>query len=82
MSQRNRALPRTPWPKLEITDDYEYDPEEVKALPESIKSGHLIEIKGQKQYFYCNLCQVELNSYVTMESHLVGEKHNRLFDLQ
>ena len=77
MSQRNRALPRTPWPKLEITDDYEYDPEEVKALPESIKSGHLIEIKGQKQYFYCNLCQVELNSYVTMESHLVGEKHNK-----
>lgn len=77
MSQRSRTAPRTPWPKLEITDDYDYDPEEVKALPESVKSGHLVEIKGQKQYFYCNLCQVELNSYVTMESHVVGEKHNK-----
>ena len=56
------------------------DPSEVNfmqeyGLPTSFSGGAIVQKKGEKHCFKCDICLVELNSEETMIAHKNGQKH-------
>ena len=48
-------------------------------LPRALETGAgaRVRIKGKKQFFYCDLCRVQLSSEETMISHVSGTPHRK-----
>jgi len=68
------------WARKQEEKGHERKMNLLQDIPQNLEVGNFkprVTIKGEKRFFYCNLCEVQLSSVETMTSHENGVPHSK-----